>query len=210
MIGGSQVSWELKPGTYYDPAATGNQPDLDYTTLVGRELEFPDINQLASGVDPANWPLRSAAPVRYRVVRNGSGGVLTAPAKKACLIDVANPGSVTALAAVADIRKEYHLCDPYIVGDIPAGALFLVVVRGRALWRTSSSGADFPLAARAGDFLIPNATGGYPQTFPATDQDSAGTNRDHMLLIRYTRIRTLAAVPINTVDTDIDVIVDQQ
>lgn len=197
-------------GEYYDPAAAGNQPDLGYEKLVGMECEFPDINRLSTN-DPANWPQRSGAPVRCRLVRNGSGGALSNPAKRLGLIDVANPGSVTAYAAVANIRAEYHIIDEYLPAglSLPAGALFWVVVRGRSLVRTSSAGGDFPLAARAGDFLIPNATG-YVQTFPATDQDAAGTNRDHMLLIRYTRIRTLAAVDVNTVDTDIAVIVDQQ
>jgi hypothetical protein len=152
------LPWER--GRVYDPALSPeSQATLNYLKLIGQEFQVPDYNLLSSNAGP-NKPLRSAAPVTVMLCRNGSGGTLTDVAKKIVKIDPDNPGSVTALCAVADVDDWHGVADEYLTStyDIPSGALFYVVTEGRSLCRTSASVSSTSITV---GMMCAPATGGF-------------------------------------------------
>ena len=139
-------------GSWLD--ATDQDGNDHSAALVGLEFEatFPAENTAGSMA----VGLKDAARIRVRVVKNGSGGSLTA--KKAVRYSTTDGewGQVVAGHANAAYQKDVHLVDP-LVGSVPDGKLFYVVVGGVTIAKTHTTLAN---AISVGDRLATENGGG--------------------------------------------------
>src|SRR6266852_2002700 len=119
----------------------------------GKEFVFED-----SGVDRPIGSFRSNRYTTMRVVRNNSGGTLTAPAKKLCTLDLGGGTTADAMSKVsgftASVADKGYPADEYLVGNVLANDLFYIVVNGPAKVMTDTAGdTNFAVGA----ILVPGA-----------------------------------------------------
>jgi hypothetical protein len=86
----------------YQPFVTGvAAAEQAFYGVLGQEWEFDDVLWDTGGNGPPT--IRSSAKVRVRLVKNNTGSAILP--KKACKIDPANAGSVTALCGRRTTRR---------------------------------------------------------------------------------------------------------
>lgn len=155
MLATSNLGHILKRGVSYDPLGTFNEPDINATKLIGQTFQFVDHNLLSSELD-GNKPVRNGESVTCMFCKNNSGVVL--PAKRIITINPDIPGSATGLAAIGDSDDWCAVVDEYLPADVPVNGLFLAVVRGRTLCRTSAAVSGTSITA---GMYCQAATGGF-------------------------------------------------
>lgn len=135
----------------YQPFVTGvAAAEQAFYGVLGQEWEFDDLLWDTGGNGPPT--IRSSAKVRVRLVKNNTGSAILP--KKACKIDPANAGSVTALCSATN--DEAYPADEFLpAAGVPDKGIFWVVTRGLA--KALLPAADPPANITAGDFLNPGA-----------------------------------------------------
>jgi hypothetical protein len=110
----------------YQPFATGvAAAEQAFYGVLGQEWEFDDVLWDTGGNGPPT--IRSSAKVRVRLVKNNTGSAILP--KKACKIDPANAGSVTALCSATN--DEAYPADEFLpAAGVPDKGVFWVVTRG--------------------------------------------------------------------------------
>jgi hypothetical protein len=104
--------------------AAAEQP---FYGVLGCEWDFPDM--LWDTGNNAPPTIRSSTPVRCRLVKNNTGSAILP--KKACKIDPADAGSITALTSAT--TDQYGLADEFLpAAGVPDKGVFWMVVRGNA------------------------------------------------------------------------------
>lgn len=139
-------------GTTWGGGAT--VASTDGAQYAGKSYVFED------SADRAIGSFRSNRFVTCRIVRNNSGGTLTAPAKKLCIMDlgggtVADAGSNVSNFTTSSADKGYP-ADEYLTGNVLANDLFYIVTDGPAKCITDASGST---NIAVGGVVVPGASG---------------------------------------------------
>jgi len=171
---------------------SGNDLSAD---LVGREYDVPFLDPNNSVSQPVK--LKNASNIRVRIVKNASGGTLTA--KKAVVYSTTDGkhGLEVAGHPTASHPKVAHFVDP-LVGSVPNGALFYVVVGGTTIAKTSTT---LPSAIAAGDPVAVDAGGGIIKL------ELSATPTDQEVFDRVLAAVGVAAEARATTDTDTDTLI---
>lgn len=191
-------------GEIYDPARADTGAAAVPATIVqalGREWDFQDINLLDTSFPaPGPRPIRSGHDVTCRLMKNNSG--VTIYPKRIVTYDRDNPGSITGLAAVANLGAPKGVVDEYVpAAGVPNGAYCWMVVEGRSLCVTDAAVSDTSITV---GMNIAPATGGFANGTGTIVADGALTSAS-LNILRHCRIEARTAYTGSAAAADITV-----